>query len=238
MNGSRLMATDLASAIARAPLAEIDVLLCPPHAYLGTVADALSGSRVLLGGQDCSEYASGAYTGETAAGMLRDCGCSHVIIGHSERRQWFGDTATRAVAKVQQAHAAGLVSVFCVGETLAERRAGATEAAIEGQLAPLLEAADAAHLLPAVVIAYEPVWAIGTGETATPAQAQAVHAWIRARAAQVQPTLAPTLRIVYGGSVKPDNAAELFAMPDIDGGLVGGAALEAPAFLAICRAVA
>ena len=236
MNGSRQMAAALAGAIARAPLPALDVLLCPPHAYLGTVADALAGGGVLLGGQDCSEYASGAYTGETAAGMLRDCGCSHVIVGHSERRQFFGDTAARAVAKVEQAHAAGLVSVFCVGETLAERRAGATEAALEGQLEPLLQTADAARLLPAVVIAYEPVWAIGTGETATPAQAQAVHAWIRARVAQAQPQLSSGLRIVYGGSVKPDNAAELFAMPDIDGGLVGGAALEASSFLAICRA--
>jgi triosephosphate isomerase len=170
--------------------------------------------------------------------MLRDCGCSHVLVGHSERRQFFGDSDARVAAKVIRAQADGLVAVLCVGETLDERRAGRTEEAVGRQLDAVLALPGLGEVLDHLVVAYEPVWAIGTGETATPEQAQTVHAWIRARIAARDPARAASLRILYGGSVKPDNAAELFAMADIDGGLIGGAALKAESFLAICSAAA
>ncbi|MEQ8235019.1 MAG: triose-phosphate isomerase [Gammaproteobacteria bacterium] len=238
MNGSRAMAQDLGAAVAAAGVTGAEVLLCPPAPYLATVADAVAGSTVMLGAQDCSEHVAGAYTGEVAAAMLVDCGCSHVILGHSERRQFFGDDDARVAAKVAQAHAHGLVPVLCVGETIDERRADATESVVARQLDAVLALADRAAILERLVVAYEPVWAIGTGETATPEQAQAVHAFIRARVAGVDAARAQALRILYGGSVKPANAAELFAMPDIDGGLIGGASLEAASFLAICNAAA
>lgn len=236
MNGSHTMAAELGTAVAQAAVTGADVLLCPPAVYLDTVAAALRGSSVKLGGQDCSEHVSGAYTGETAAAMLRDCGCTHVIVGHSERRQFFGDSDSRAAAKVSRAQAERLTAVLCVGETLAERRAGTTEAVVGRQLDAVLALPAIGDILEHLVIAYEPVWAIGSGETATPEQAQAVHSWIRARIARQFPVQAAGSRILYGGSVKPGNAAELFAMPDIDGGLVGGAALDADSFVAICRA--
>jgi triosephosphate isomerase (TIM) len=238
MNGSRAMAADLAAGVAGEVVHGVDVLLCPPAVYIDTVAAAVRGRAVLVGAQDCSEHEAGAYTGETAAAMLQDCGCTHVIVGHSERRQFFGDSDDRVAAKARRAHVAGLVPIFCVGETLEERRAGITAEVVERQLAALLGLAEIEHILRDLVIAYEPVWAIGTGETATPEQAQSVHATIRARLAQVAPGSAADLRILYGGSVKADNARALFAMPDIDGGLIGGASLDAAAFLAICRAAA
>lgn len=237
MNGSRLMATALARAVVDAGLDNIlDVVLCPPTPYLDVVGAGIAGSGVALGAQDCSEHAPGAYTGEVAASMLVDCGCGFVILGHSERRQMFGDSDARIVAKLKAACAEGLTPIFCVGETLAERRADATEAVIARQLDAALSLPEAADLLSRMVIAYEPVWAIGSGESATPDQAQAVHAAIRARLAGVDAGLAARTRILYGGSVKPDNAVELFAMPDIDGGLIGGAALVAASFIAVCRA--
>ena len=237
MNGSRAMATALTRAVVDAGLDNIlDVVLCPPAPYLDVVAASVAGCGVALGAQDCSEHEPGAYTGEVAAGMLADCGCAYVIIGHSERRQMCGDTDARVVAKLKAACAQGLTPIFCVGETLAERRAAATEAVIARQLDALLTLPEAAGLLARMVIAYEPVWAIGTGESASPAQAQAVHAAIRTRLAGTDAGLAARTRILYGGSVKPDNAAELFAMPDIDGGLIGGAALVAASFIAVCRA--
>ena len=237
MNGSRAMAAGLARAVVDAGLDNaLDVVLCPPAPYLDVVGASVAGSSVALGAQDCSEYEAGAYTGEVAATMLADCGCSYVIVGHSERRQMFGDSDTRVLAKLKAACDQGLTPIFCVGETLAERRSDATQAVIARQLDALLTAPDAASLLAQVVVAYEPVWAIGTGESASPAQAQAVHASIRQHLACVDPGLAARMRILYGGSVKPDNAAELFAMPDIDGGLIGGAALVATSFIAICRA--
>lgn len=236
MNGSRDSARELATALAGDAPANMDTLVCPPAPYLGVVGEALAGSAVALGGQDCSEHAPGAYTGEVAAEMLCDVGCSFVILGHSERRQFFAEDDARVAAKVARAHAVGLTPVLCVGETIAERRAGQTEAVIERQLAPVLAVESIGRLLERLVIAYEPVWAIGTGESATPEQAQAVHAWIRAHLAQVDATAAGALRILYGGSVKPGNAAELFAMPDIDGGLIGGASLVAESFAAICAA--
>lgn len=238
MNGSAAMAESLVAAVLAGAPADVDLLFCPPMPYLSLVAGQLRGAAPALGAQDCCEHASGAFTGETAAPMLRDVGCSHVIVGHSERRQFFGDTDERVIAKLLAARAAGLTPVLCVGETLAERKADATERALTRQLAPLLEHDDAAALLGAIVVAYEPVWAIGTGESASPEQAQAVHAWIRGRVADHDTGAAATLRILYGGSVKPDNAAALFAQPDIDGGLIGGASLDATAFLAIARAAA
>ena len=237
MNGSRAMATALTRAVVDAGLDNVlDVVLCPPAPYLDVVGASVAGSGVALGAQDCSEYQPGAYTGEVAAGMLVECGCTYVIIGHSERRQMFGDTDARVAAKLKAACGQGLTAIFCVGETLAERRADATDVVIARQLDALLALPEAASLLARTVIAYEPVWAIGTGESATPAQAQAVHTAIRARVAAIDAELAARTRILYGGSVKPDNAVELFAMPDIDGGLIGGAALVAASFIAVCRA--
>lgn len=237
MNGSRAMATALARGVVDAGLDNaLDVVLCPPAVYLETVGAAIAGSGVLLGAQDCSEHAPGAYTGEVAAEMLADCGASHVIIGHSERRQMFGDTDARVVAKLKAARAHGLTPILCVGETLDERRADATETVIGRQLDALLTLPEAATLLAEMVIAYEPVWAIGTGESASPAQAQAVHAFIRVRLAALDTGTAARIRLLYGGSVKPDNAAELFAQRDIDGGLIGGAALAVASFTAVCRA--
>lgn len=235
MNGSRAFARALAAEIAAARCVA-EVALCPPAAYLADVGAVLAGSVVALGAQDCSEHEPGAYTGETAATMLVDLGCRYCIVGHSERRQYFGDTDQRVLAKVKRAAAHGLRPILCVGESLEERRAGATETVVARQLDVLLDDAGAAPLLAGLVIAYEPVWAIGTGESASPQQAQDVHAFIRARVAARAPAAAAELRILYGGSVKPDNASELFAMADIDGGLIGGAALKAETFLAVCRA--
>jgi triosephosphate isomerase len=237
MNGSRATAIDLVGVIVAGQPA-VATVLCPPAPYLADVVRLVQGTGIEVGGQNCSEHASGAYTGEVAAGMLRDCGASHVILGHSERRQLFGDDDARVLAKVRAARAANLRPILCVGETLSERRAGATEAVVGRQLAAVLAQGDAAELLANSVIAYEPVWAIGTGEAATPEQAQAVHAFIRATLAAHHSALAAHTTILYGGSVKADNAAQLFAMPDIDGGLIGGASLDGAAFLAIGRAAA
>ncbi len=239
MNATRAMATALATEVAAASLPTgVEVVLCPPAAYLSVIAAPLVGTRIQLGAQDCSEHEPGAYTGETAAAMLADLGCSHVIVGHSERRQFFGDTDSRIAAKVQRARNHGLTPIFCVGETLDERRQGLTEATVGRQLDAILRLPDAARVVAGLVIAYEPVWAIGTGESATPEQAQAVHAAIRAQVAALDASVADGLRILYGGSVKADNAVELFAKPDIDGGLIGGAALNAASFIAVCRAAA
>jgi triosephosphate isomerase len=237
MNGTRELATALASAIAEARVTgPIDVVVCPPAPYLERVAEAVAGSGVAVGAQDCSEFEPGARTGETAVAMLADVGCAYVIVGHSERRQQCGEDDARVAAKAVRASAGGLVPIVCVGETLEERRRGATEVVVGRQLDALLTLADARAVLARAVLAYEPVWAIGTGESATPAQAQAVHAFVRARVRALDAGLAEGLRVLYGGSVKPDNARELFAMPDIDGGLIGGASLAAESFLAICRA--
>lgn len=239
MNASRAMASALATEIAAARLSpDVDVLLCPPAAYLAQVGAVLAGSGMHLGAQDCSEHDPGAYTGEIAAAMLADLGCSHVIVGHSERRQFFGDTDLRVAHKVVRAQAHGLTPLFCVGETLDERRQGLTEATVSRQLDAVMRLPDATRILAGLVIAYEPVWAIGTGESATPEQAQEVHAAIRAQVRKLDAGVASALRILYGGSVKADNAAELFTKPDIDGGLIGGAALNAASFIAVCRAAA
>jgi triosephosphate isomerase len=195
----------------------------------------LAGTAVTWGGQNLSTHASGAYTGEVAASMLTDFGCKYVIVGHSERRTLYGEDDAVVAEKFEVARKAGLVPIFCVGETLEEREGGTTEAVIARQLDAVLERFGA-KALAAGVIAYEPVWAIGTGRTATPQQAQDVHAYIRERIAGKDPAVADGIRILYGGSMKPDNAVELMAQTDIDGGLIGGAALKASDFLAICTA--
>ncbi|HJW23291.1 MAG TPA: triose-phosphate isomerase [Rhodocyclaceae bacterium] len=212
-----------------------EVAVCVPFPYLGQAQTALTGSALAWGAQNVSEHVQGAYTGEVAAGMLNDFGCRYVIVGHSERRAIYGEGDMAVAAKFAAAQAAGLVPILCVGESLAEREASQTQAVVSRQLAAVMEKVGVAALAKAVV-AYEPVWAIGTGKTASPAQAQEVHGAIRAQVRAASPVVADGLQILYGGSVKPQNAAELFAQPDIDGGLIGGAALVAEDFLAICRA--
>lgn len=212
-----------------------DMLLCPPAPYLQAVAGWIEGSGIALGGQNlCEQPGPGAYTGEIAGHMLKELGCSYVIVGHSERRALYGETDAAVATKFDTALAAGLTPILCVGESLAEREAGQTEAVVTRQVDAVL--AQGAARFAAAVIAYEPVWAIGTGKTATPEQAQEVHGLIRTLIAAQDATIAAGLRILYGGSVKGGNASELFAQSDIDGGLVGGASLEASEFLAIYRA--
>jgi triosephosphate isomerase len=218
--------------------AQADMLVCPPAPYLSSARSWLGDSPIMLGAQNLAAQAgSGAFTGECSGDMLTDVGCSHVIVGHSERRSLYGETDSVVAAKFQAAQAAGLVPVVCVGETLEEREAGSTEAVVARQVNAVLDAAGVAAFSHAV-IAYEPVWAIGTGRTATPEQAQEVHAAIRALVAAQDATIAAGVLILYGGSMKPANAGELLAMPDIDGGLVGGASLDATQFLAIFEAAA
>jgi len=215
------------------------VLLCVPFPYLAQVAALVAvgtdQAPLLLGAQDVSEYDVGAWTGETSAAMLKDLGCSHVLVGHSERRSHFGDSDTRVAAKFMAAQLNGLCPVLCIGETLDEREQGLTEVVVAQQLDAVIAAAGVAALSNAV-LAYEPVWAIGTGRTASPAQAQAVHAYLRSHISTYDASLASQLRILYGGSVKAGNARELFAQKDVDGGLIGGASLVAEDFLAICIA--
>lgn len=212
-----------------------EVAVCVPFPYLAQAQSSLVGSSVVWGAQNVSEFAQGAYTGEVAAGMLNDFGCRYVIVGHSERRAIYGESDEAVAAKFVAVQAVGLIPILCVGETLAERESGQTQLVVSRQLAAVLDRAGVSALSKAVV-AYEPVWAIGTGKTATPAQAQEVHAAIRAQVAAADPVVAAGLQLLYGGSVKPQNAVELFAQVDIDGGLIGGAALVADDFLAICRA--
>lgn len=212
-----------------------EVSVCPPFPFLEAVATQLAGSPVRLGAQDVSEHASGAFTGEVSASMLLVSGCRYVIVGHSERRTLLGETSERVAMKTRAALAAGLVPIICVGETLGEREAGRTEAVISAQLDAVLGTSGAAALSKAV-IAYEPVWAIGTGRVASPEQAQDVHAHIRRQVARQDASVAEGLRILYGGSMKGENAPGLLSMPDIDGGLIGGASLKAADFLAIVAA--
>ncbi len=235
MHGSRLMASALASAIVEGDVQHCDVAIFPPFPYLREACAACAGSRVAVGGQDLSEHEAGAFTGEVAAAMLRDVGCTAVLVGHSERRQHHRETDAQVAAKVALALQHGLAPVLCVGETLDERETGQTGAVVSRQLRAVVEQCGIAAF-ERVVVAYEPVWAIGTGHTATPAQAQEVHALLRSQLADDDATIAGSTRIVYGGSVKPGNAAELFAQADIDGGLIGGAALQATDFLSICAA--
>lgn len=214
-----------------------DVALCVPYPYLAQAQSVLNGSHVAWGAQDVSEHAQGAWTGEVSAAMLADFSCRYVLVGHSERRSFFGDTDSVVAAKFAAAQKAGLVPILCVGESLAEREAGVTGDVVTRQIDAVLAMCGIAGFARAI-IAYEPVWAIGTGRTASPEQAQEVHALIRGRIAREDAGVAGGLRILYGGSVKAGNAADLFSRPDIDGGLIGGASLVAADFLAICAAAA
>jgi triosephosphate isomerase (TIM) len=239
MNGSLAASAELVAALRAGvgpggPAAEM--LLCPPFVYLPAARDWLAGSPIALGAQNLADRPdAGAFTGEVSGAMLRDVGCRYVIVGHSERRALYAESDAVVATKFKLAQAAGLVPILCVGETLAEREAGETEQVVDRQVNAVLDAAGVVALAKAV-IAYEPVWAIGTGRTATPEQAQAVHASIRAIVAARDATIAATVAILYGGSVKGANARNLFAMDDIDGGLVGGASLAAAEFLEIYRA--
>jgi triosephosphate isomerase len=213
----------------------VQVLVCPPFPYLASVADRLSGSKLLLGSQNVSEFEGGAYTGETAPSMLVDVGCQYAIVGHSERRSIYAESSEQVAAKFGAALAVSLRPILCVGETLAQRESGSTEDVINEQIAAVLDVHGIESFARAV-IAYEPVWAIGTGMTATPEQAQDVHRHIRDVLAGHNASIAADVQILYGGSVKGDNAAGLFSRPDIDGGLIGGASLKAADFLAIVEA--
>jgi triosephosphate isomerase len=216
-------------------LTQVDCAVCVPFPYLAQVQEKLSGSAIKWGAQDVHQLEKGAYTGEVSASMLRDFACAYVIVGHSERRAIYGESSRLVAEKFVAAQQAGLTPILCVGETLEQRESNVTEAVVAEQLDAVIHMAGVQALKNSVV-AYEPVWAIGTGKTATSAQAQAVHAFIRQRVASQDGQVAAGLCILYGGSVKANNAAELFAMPDIDGGLIGGASLVADEFLAICKA--
>ena len=212
----------------------IDVLICPPVQLLFPIAKAVLGTKIMLGAQNAHEATHGAFTGEVSVPMLKDAGCTHVIIGHSERRHIYKEDGQLLAKKVRAVVSGGLSVIYCVGETLDERDSGATQAVVERQL---LEAVKPDVPADRLIIAYEPVWAIGTGRTATPQQAQEVHGFIRSRLGSIYgPTGAANIRVLYGGSVKPDNAAGLLGQPDIDGALVGGACLVAADFLAIISA--
>lgn len=236
MNGSlasvRTLARDVAAGVAGA---KAEVVLCPPFPYLGEVQGLIAGTVLGLGAQNLSEFESGAHTGEVSAAMLRDYNCAFVIVGHSERRSLYGDGDALVARKFRRAVGAGLIPILCLGERLEEREAGQTDEVVARQLDAVL-AENGIAAFGQAVIAYEPVWAIGTGRTASPEQAQEVHAFIRLRLARHDDGIADRLRILYGGSVKAANAAELFAQADVDGGLVGGASLDAKEFIGICNA--
>ncbi len=237
MNGSLVTNIALVEGLLAGPEPHSsDVVICVPSAYLAQVQALLAGSRAIsLGAQDVSAHESGAYTGEVSAAMLREFGVRYVIVGHSERRQYHGETDAAVAAKTQRALAAGMTPIVCVGETLAEREGGRTEEVVKRQLAAVIHANG--HCISEIVVAYEPVWAIGTGKTATPEQAQDVHAVLRAQL-KAASDRADRIRILYGGSMNPTNAKQLLAQPDIDGGLIGGASLKAADFLSILGSAA
>lgn len=238
MHGSRALTAELIAGIrdGLAAASAVEALVCPPFPYLEAAKAAIGDAPLGLGAQNLSDQdKQGAYTGEVLGSMLKELGCGYVIVGHSERRAYYGETDALVARKTRVAQALGLLPIVCVGETLAEREQGETQAVIGRQLDAVLDACGAAAF-GSLVVAYEPVWAIGTGKTATPEQAQEVHAFIRARVSVRDAKIANLLRILYGGSVKPDNAAAIFSQPDVDGGLIGGAALKAADFLAICAA--
>lgn len=237
MNGGKEMAKSLVEGI-KAGLGSVkaaEMAICPPFIYIPTVASMIEGTPIALGAQNLAKEDPGAFTGEVAAPMLVDFGCTYVIVGHSERRAYYGETDALVAQKFVRAQKEGLVPIVCVGELLEERESGKTEQVVARQIDAIIDAAGASALANAV-IAYEPVWAIGTGKTATPDQAQDVHRFIRSRIAEKDAAVAGKVRIQYGGSVNAGNAAEIFAMPDIDGGLIGGASLKVDDFLAICAA--
>ncbi|MCW5590283.1 MAG: triose-phosphate isomerase [Legionellales bacterium] len=236
MNGNKLCSeqfiADLLSA--QDQFTEVDCVIAPPAVYLSSLAPKLVASNIQLSAQNVSEFNQGAYTGEISATMLKECGCHYAIIGHSERRQLYHESNDLIAAKFARLIEAGVIPILCVGETLAERQDNMTYDIILGQIDSIIKLVGAETFLRGI-IAYEPVWAIGTGKTASPKQAQEVHATIRSHIVKQLPTQAQAYRIIYGGSVKSENAQELFAMPDIDGGLIGGASLKLDSFLAILR---
>lgn len=237
MNGTRESTVSLASAIASGikGLGDVDVAICPSYVHLPDVSELLAESGLLLGAQSVSEQDEGAFTGEVSAAMLREFSCSLALVGHSERRQLYAESDALVAKRFAAASRSGLMPVLCVGETLEQHEAGKAKAVVGKQLEAVF-ALLGEQAFRGAAVAYEPVWAIGTGHTATPQQAQEIHAHIRAFVAERDSTAAANLRILYGGSMKPDNAAALFAEPDINGGLIGGASLKAEEFLAICRA--
>jgi triosephosphate isomerase len=233
MNGSRAANAELLAGLKAAGPWVAEVAVCAPMPYLGDVALSLQGEAIVWGAQDCSAFETGAYTGEVSAAMLAEFGCRYVLNGHSERRAMHGETDQIVADKAKAALAHRLTPIVCVGETLAEREAGQTETVVKRQLSAVIHTLG--HCISQIVVAYEPVWAIGTGRTASPEQAQAVHALLRAQL-KAATEHAGDMKILYGGSVKADNAVSLFAQADIDGGLIGGASLKAADFAAICRA--
>jgi triosephosphate isomerase (TIM) len=237
MHGSRAFNAELIQGLLAADLATTapgaDVAVCPPFVFLADVAASLQGSAIAVGSQDLSVQAQGAYTGEVSGPMVRELGATYAIVGHSERRSYHQESDQLVADKAKAALAHGLIPIVCVGETLAEREADQTEAVVARQLQAVIDTLG--EQLTRIVVAYEPVWAIGTGKTASPEQAQAVHAFLRAQLKAALPAAA-SVPLLYGGSVKPDNAAQLFGQTDIDGGLIGGAALKASDFAAIARA--
>ncbi len=237
MNGSldanRTLVTGIAAGLGAC--ANVEVLVCPPAVYIPQVRELIGSTRLRLGGQNLADQEkAGAFTGETHGAMLKELGCTYVLVGHSERRALYGETDAVVAAKFRIAQALGLVPVLCLGETLEERDGNRTEDVLGRQLGAVVDAAGIAAFGGRAVIAYEPVWAIGTGRTATAAQAQSAHAFLRGQLADRDATIAGSTRILYGGSVKPDNALELFSGADVDGGLIGGASLKSSDFLAIC----
>ena len=235
MHGSRAANAQLLAGLKEAGPWNADVAVCVPFLYIAETALALTGTAMAYGSQDCSSHEQGAYTGEVSSAMLADVGCRYAIVGHSERRAYHAESDQLVADKAKAALAHGVTPIVCVGETRAEREAGQTEAVVKRQLAAVIHTLG--HCCGEMVVAYEPVWAIGTGLTATPAEAQAVHAVLRAQL-HAATDRSGVMRILYGGSVKADNAAELFSQPDIDGGLIGGASLKVADFAAICRAAA
>ena len=233
MHGSHSANAELLAGISAARPFVCDVAVCVPYPYLSETAVALAASELRWGAQDCSAHEQGAYTGEVSVAMLSEFGCRYVIVGHSERRQHHAEIDQLVADKAKIALAKGITPIVCVGETLAQREAGETEAVVKRQLSAVIHALG--HCAGEIVVAYEPVWAIGTGRVATPEQAQAVHALLRAQL-KAATSNADAMKILYGGSMKPDNAATLMAQPDIDGGLIGGASLKAADFVVICRA--
>lgn len=236
MNGSLAANAILLDGIKAASLnAECDIAVCVPAPYLAQCQSKLQGTHISWGAQDVSAHDAGAYTGEISVAMLRDFGCRFVIVGHSERRRYHGETDETVAEKAKRALSNGVMPIVCLGETLDERTAGKTSVVVSRQLEAVLAVIGADDML-GMVLAYEPVWAIGTGKTATPEMAQEVHALLRAKLSEKNPQVADRMHILYGGSMRPDNARELLQMPDIDGGLIGGASLNAEDFLAIANA--
>ena len=232
LNGNRLTNTELLAGIAEAGPYLADVAVCAPFPYLSEVALSLQGTHIGWGAQACSAHETGAYTGEVSAAMLSEFGCRYVIVGHSERRAYHAESDQVVADKAKIALKHGLTPIVCVGETLAEREAGNTDGVVKRQMSAVIHTMG--HCISQIVVAYEPIWAIGTGKTATPEQAQAVHALLRSQLHAATPK-SLEMQILYGGSVKPENATALFSQPDIDGGLIGGASLKAAEFAAICR---